>query len=242
MELGRRRVSEIMRREVVTLAAKETLDLSQDLMSLGRVRHLPVLDDAGRLVGIVSSRDLFESSLSKALDIEPVDRRSFLRSVEVARVMSRDVRTLRPDATLGEAARLLVQHKIGCLPVVGPDGVLLGLVTETDLLEAAYGGGRTGEDPKGRTETMQGSEFSDWVQGEVDELRRMRDELKVQAHLGKAEVRERWSTLEQRFERLEQSARRASQAAGGSLRELEKDARQLARDLREGFRRIRDAI
>jgi CBS domain-containing protein len=53
-------------------------------------------------------------------------------------VMTRDVVTVAPDATLGEAAALLLARRIGCLPIVKPDGTLVGLVTETDLLRAAF--------------------------------------------------------------------------------------------------------
>jgi len=137
MRVDERRVSEIMESEVVTLAARDRLDLADDVMRLGRVRHIPVLDD-GRVVGIVSQRDLLAASLSKALAFDPQQRRTFMRSVDVGEVMSREVVTVAPDATLGEAAALLLGRRIGCLPVVKPDGTLVGLVTETDLLRAAF--------------------------------------------------------------------------------------------------------
>jgi CBS domain-containing protein len=137
MRAAERRVSEIMQSEVVTLAANDRLDLADDVMRLGRVRHLPVLED-GRVVGVVSQRDLLAASLSKALDFEARDRRTFLRSVDVGEVMSRDVATIGPEASLGEAAALLLGRRIGCLPVAKPDGTLVGLVTETDLLRAAF--------------------------------------------------------------------------------------------------------
>lgn len=137
MKLRHRPVSEIMRTEVVTLAPNERLDLMHDIMKLGRVRHVPIVDGS-RLVGIVSNRDLLEASLSKALDFDPGSRRTFLRSIDVEEVMTREVVSIGPDTSLEDAARILVQRKIGCLPVVGPDGSLLGLVTETDLLESAF--------------------------------------------------------------------------------------------------------
>jgi CBS domain-containing protein len=137
MQPGSRPVSEIMQTQVASLSAGDRLDLAEDIMRLGRVRHMPVLE-AARLVGVVSARDVLAASLTKALDFEPAHRRSFLRSVEVSEVMSRDVVTVEPDTTLREAAELLLSRKIGCLPVVKPDRTLVGLVTETDLLRAAY--------------------------------------------------------------------------------------------------------
>jgi CBS domain-containing membrane protein len=238
MELRRRTVSEVMRREVVTLQSKETLDLTQDLMNLARVRHLPVLDQ-DRLVGIVSHRDLLAASLTNALDFDKTSRRSFLHSVEVAEVMRREVVTIGPDATLADAARILVRRQIGCLPVVDSGGSLIGLVTETDLVSAAFLDGQ-GSESDGRTIDVSKKEgFSEWIRAELNDLRRMRDELRVRAHLGKAEMRERWTALERDFEALEQRAKRTARAAEQPLHQLEDDLRKLARDLREGYQRLR---
>jgi CBS domain-containing protein len=137
MRLEDRKVSEIMESEVVTLAAGDRLDLAADVMRLGRVRHLPVLEE-GKVVGIVTHRDLLAASLSKALAFEPRERRTFMHSVDVGEVMTRDVVTVAADASLREAATLLLGRRIGCLPVVKPDRTLIGLVTETDLLRAAF--------------------------------------------------------------------------------------------------------
>lgn len=131
------KAAEIMRREFVSLQAGDRLDFVEDVMSLGRIRHLPVVDH-GKLVGIVSQRDLLAHSLSKALEFDPHDRRTFLKSVDVSEAMTRNVITIVEDTPIEEAARLLLRHRIGCLPVLGPAGEPLGLVTETDLLRAAY--------------------------------------------------------------------------------------------------------
>ena len=130
-------VEQIMQREFASVRSDERLDLVDDVMSLGRVRHMPVVDD-GKLVGVVSQRDLLAASLSRVLEFDAQERRTFLRSVDVREVMAGRPITVAPSATLAEAAALLLRHKIGCLPVVGPDGEAIGLVTETDLLRAAY--------------------------------------------------------------------------------------------------------
>jgi CBS domain-containing protein len=130
-------VETVMQREVASVRSDERLDFVDDVMALGRVRHMPVVD-GGKLVGIVTQRDLLAASLSRALDFDARERRTFLRSVEVGEVMSRKPITVGPKAKLSDAAQLLLRHKIGCLPVVGPDGEALGLLTETDLLRAAY--------------------------------------------------------------------------------------------------------
>ena len=137
MSLRHRTVSEIMRPEFVSLELSDKLDFAQQIMQLGRIRHMPVLLQ-GRLVGIVSSRDLLAASLSKVLQLARERQLSFLGMVEVEEVMTRDVQTVPPETTLEEAARLLLRHKIGCLVVVKEDDVPVGLVTETDLLREAY--------------------------------------------------------------------------------------------------------
>lgn len=139
-----RSVADIMRKDFVSLQEGDRLDFAEDVMRLGRIRHLPVLQQ-GRLAGIVSQRDLLAHSLSRTLDFDPQDRRSFLKSVDVSEAMTRDVVTVDVGTSLEEAARLLIRHQIGCLPVVGSDGVPVGLVTETDLLRAAY---LSGEEPR----------------------------------------------------------------------------------------------
>jgi hypothetical protein len=92
------------------------------------------------------------------------------------------------------------------------------------------------------SEKADSNNFAGWVKRELDDLRRMRDELRVQAHLGKQEMRGRWEALERTFDTLESKARRTSRAAEEPLRQVEQDLRKLAADLREGYRQIRDAI
>lgn len=133
-----RPVSAIMREEFASLREEDRLDLADQVMKLGRVRHLPVLAHDGRLVGIVSNRDLLEAGLTTVLAFDPTERRTFLHSIAVSEVMKREVETAGPETPLGVAAGQMIRHKIGCLPIVGSDGVMVGLVTETDLLIAAY--------------------------------------------------------------------------------------------------------
>ena len=129
------RVITFMQTEFVTLQPTDRLDFADDVMKLGQIRHMPVVE-ANRVVGVVSQRDLLAASLSRAMEIDPKDHRSFLRSVEISEVMSDRVITIEPTSTVGEAARLMIRHKIGCLPVVDSLGSPVGLITETDLLRA----------------------------------------------------------------------------------------------------------
>ena len=126
------RVRDIMETKLVTISASERLSMVEDIMTLGRVRHMPVVQ-GGELVGVVSERDLLRASLSELSEHRDAERRMFLHVVEISRVMSSPPVVIGPDATIREAALLMADRKIGCLPVVEA-GRLIGLVTETDVL------------------------------------------------------------------------------------------------------------
>jgi CBS domain-containing membrane protein len=130
--MERTRVRDIMSEKMVTISESDTLSTVEDIMTLGRVRHMPVVH-AGKLVGVVSERDLLRTSLSNLTEFGSEERRLFLHAVEIARVMSTPPITIAPDATVEEAARVMADRKIGCLPVLEGDR-LLGLITETDVL------------------------------------------------------------------------------------------------------------
>jgi CBS domain-containing protein len=114
------------------VSANDSLDTVDDIMNLGNVRHLPVVK-AGDLVGIVSQRDLLRASLSSISDVGLGQKKAFLTSVKIREVMSRDVIIVTPTTSIQEAAEIMADQKIGCLPIVD-DGKLIGMVTETDLL------------------------------------------------------------------------------------------------------------
>lgn len=118
-------------------------------MTLGRVRHMPVVH-RGRLVGVLSQRDLLRASLSELTAFRSEERRAFLHAIEIARVMSAPPIVISPDASVQEAARVMAEHKIGCLPVL-EDEKLLGLLTETDVLRWVAGVPPQREEPPTRS-------------------------------------------------------------------------------------------
>ncbi len=130
--LGQLTVGDLMTRDVVTLAEHEDLDLAGIIMRLGRIRHLPVVDAEGRLRGLVSHRDLLRAQIGAGDG--PGAAQAQLARVAVSEVMQRDVTSVPGDRPLDEAARLMIEHKYGCLPVVDADGRLVGIVTETDFV------------------------------------------------------------------------------------------------------------
>ena len=126
------KVKDIMMPNVATLDRNDELSLADDIMKLGRIRHLPVVDE-GRLVGIISQRDLFKASLASAMGYGEKAKREFIKSVVVKEVMVKEIITISPEASIEEAGRLMLERQIGCLPVI-EDGDLVGLITETDIL------------------------------------------------------------------------------------------------------------
>ena len=125
-------VRDLMQREVATLKAGESLGLAEDIMQLGRIRHLPVVL-AGVVVGIVSQRDLYRAAMSCMLQVRRSREREWLSSIPVRAVMTTDVITVAPDDTIHTAVELMLRHRIGCVPVV-EHGKLVGLISETDCL------------------------------------------------------------------------------------------------------------
>jgi len=125
-------VRDVMRTELITLEQDEHLTLAHDLMKLGRIRHMPVLSHH-RLVGIVSQRDLFRAAVSSVLGFRAAAEREWLAKIRVAEVMTKDVITARPDWTIRQAVDVMLERRVGCLPVVEGER-LVGLLSETDCL------------------------------------------------------------------------------------------------------------
>lgn len=128
------KVKDWMQRRPVTIPPQETLLKAWRLIRERRVRHLPVVD-AGRVVGIVTDRDLRQALPSRAVGLEVHEVPHLAEKVRVWEVMSRVVVTIRQEDPIEEAADLLLRYRIGGLPVVNRE-VLVGVITKTDLLRA----------------------------------------------------------------------------------------------------------
>jgi CBS domain-containing protein len=126
-------VRDLMTRDVVTLRPTDKLSTAEDVMHLGRMRHMPVLDDDGRLIGIVSQRDLFHNALVRLMGYKVADAQELRDAHTVAEAMTSNVVTVPPDTPLHEAARLMAERKIGSLVVID-DGKLMGILTEGDFV------------------------------------------------------------------------------------------------------------
>ena len=127
-------VDRIMTREVVWVAEETRLRQLAALMRDHRIRHLPVVRD-GHLVGLITSHDLERVSPSSVTTLSVGEANYLLGKLNAAKVMRTQIITCAPETLVEEAARLLRQEKIGCLPVVTESGELAGIVTHEDLLD-----------------------------------------------------------------------------------------------------------
>lgn len=117
-------VAEIMTTDVTVLSPRHRLKRAAEELHLGRIRHLPIVDEDGLLLGVLSQRDIIAAH-------EQLDR-------PISEVMTRDVMTVAPTTPAHEAAYLLLRYAIGCVPVTDSHNRLVGIVTDTDFVRVAY--------------------------------------------------------------------------------------------------------
>lgn len=127
-------VAERMSRPVITITPDTPLQEALALMRKEKVRRFPVVDKHGKLVGIVSEKDLLNASPSDATTLSIWEVNYWLSKVEVEEIMTREVITTYADCPIEEAARVMADRKIGALPVMEDDR-LVGIITETDLFK-----------------------------------------------------------------------------------------------------------
>ena len=126
-----------MSHPVIHIGPKDSMQQAISLMKEKRIRQLPVLGNKGRVVGVISDRDLKHASASDATTLEIHELLYLISKIKVADIMTTKVITAHPDWTIEEAAHLMLHHKISGMPVVGDDGVMCGIFTQSDLFKAA---------------------------------------------------------------------------------------------------------
>ncbi|MEW5772067.1 MAG: CBS domain-containing protein [Thermodesulfobacteriota bacterium] len=127
-------VHDIMTREVFTLRESDTLKTARSMMSLARIRHIPIVNDRMEFQGLVTHRDILGATISRFADIDRETQDEIDSGIPIAEIMRTDVTDVSPDLPLRDAAEMLLAHKYGCLPVI-EDGILVGIITEADFLK-----------------------------------------------------------------------------------------------------------
>jgi CBS domain-containing protein len=131
-------LKELMVTKVVTAAPSDSLSSIEEKMRQHRIRHIPVVDENRKLVGIITHRDLLRHVLPRKteegyyFDKEQMDR--FILKF----IMTSDPDSLRPENTILDAIDVIVMNKYGCIPIVSEDKTLLGIVTPIDILRYIY--------------------------------------------------------------------------------------------------------
>jgi acetoin utilization protein AcuB len=131
----------------VTIEAHTPFQEALKLMQERHIRRFPVVDVRGRLTGVVSERDLLHAAPSSATSLSIWEVHYLLGKIKIESIMTKNVITTTPDTPVEDAARMMVTHRIGGLPVVGKDNEVVGVITETDIFETfveMFAGGQAG--------------------------------------------------------------------------------------------------
>jgi CBS domain-containing membrane protein len=130
---GMVRVRDVMSSPVRTIGLRASLATAFDAMAEASIRHLPVVDDQGRLRGLITERDLFRHALA---DTSLENQRAYLENLRVEDVMATRPCTVGPESELRDAGRTMLTMKYGCLPVV-ENHLVVGILTEADFVRLA---------------------------------------------------------------------------------------------------------
>ena len=135
-----------MSKPVITVEADDSMQKATELLKEHHIRILPVMED-GKLVGIITDRDLKRASASDANSLEIHELVYLLSKIKVKEIMTRDPITIPPYYTLEETARVLLENKISGAPVVNDKGKVIGIITRDDMLKVLVN--MTGVDKRG---------------------------------------------------------------------------------------------
>ena len=237
-------ISEIMTRDVATCRTADNGNRAAQLMWERRCGSVPVVDESGHVVGMITDRDLCMAAYTQGRRLD---------DIPVVTAMSQPVERCLPSASIEEAEDLMMAHGIHRLIVVDSDGLLCGLVSiddiartgsewdgkgEIDLERVALTSGEmsrrnTIPDEEGPVSAVSENELSTLVASSVAALKTLRDEIRVDLNLASKEARDRWRRLEARLHAAETRALNTRQEGVRSLAELVESAKQFRTRLRD---------
>jgi acetoin utilization protein AcuB len=119
--------------DVITVGEDTPMMKASIIMKENNIRSLPILNKKGKLVGIVSDRDLRDASPSKATSLDVHELNYLISTIKIKDLMTRNVVVVRPDETVEFAAILMLENKISSLPVINDKGSIIGIITQTDI-------------------------------------------------------------------------------------------------------------
>ncbi|MDE1921585.1 MAG: CBS domain-containing protein [Candidatus Omnitrophica bacterium] len=130
------KISQVMASPVITVKETDNFALVQEKIALYDVRHLPVVNDAGCLVGLISQRDLYQIHSPRRLEDGSwyYDKEALGRFL-LSKVMASNPFTLKPDDTLYSAIEAMVRFKFGCIPIVDDYQIPCGILTRHTILK-----------------------------------------------------------------------------------------------------------
>lgn len=124
---------DLMTEDIIALRDTDSLLAAKRAMDDARIRHLPVIDEAGAFVGLLTHRDILAASVSRLAEIDVETQEEIYSGIPISEVMRTDVALAVPDLPLRQAAEVLLTQKYGCLPVV-EHGKLIGILTSSDFI------------------------------------------------------------------------------------------------------------
>ena len=128
-------VNSWMRRSVVSISPQDSMHTAREMMNKNSIRALPVIKE-NCLVGLLTDRDLKRAEASDATSLDVFELNYLLKTLAVGKIMRTNPITIGFDATLSEAAEILMEHKLDAVPVMGDEDHLVGILTQTDIERA----------------------------------------------------------------------------------------------------------
>ena len=132
------KVRDLMSSPVFSLRETDSLHTARELMTLQRIRHIPIVTVDNVFTGLITHRDILSATISKLAGLDDETQKEIDSGIPIREIMRSDITSVSPGTSLKEAAQLLLNHKYGCLPVL-KRGCLVGIITEADFLKLAIG-------------------------------------------------------------------------------------------------------
>ena len=130
-------VKRMMKKNPITTTAETSIVDVADILKENHIHRIPVLDKKGKLIGVITEKDILHASPSPVSSLSVYEMPYMLSRLKVSNLMTKDVRTIDPDTTVEEAAKIMVDDDLSCLPVIEGEK-LVGIVSKSDMFKVLY--------------------------------------------------------------------------------------------------------